>query len=237
MRMLAAGGIALAMVAMLGGCSHMADSSAEDAWLRRAYADGTLDTESIALPAAKGRIARRGDDLILTLANGKTLVLHSDVKGCHDGYEHCDGYRLIADLPSRHFYLVDESYYEGGDTRLIDDRTGRVTTIASIPVFSPDGARFLVRNEDVTGETEGDNLEIWRRDGDGAKREWSANLDAANTGVPQTFGVYHIEVVSWTGDRIALSITSDDSGAKPAKSWHGSLLRDGRGWHLDARRR
>jgi hypothetical protein len=222
-------------------CAGSREAAIEDAWLEQVYDNGggKLDTEAVALPAAQGRAVRKGDDLIFALAGGKTKTLHNDIAGCAHGDAHCDGYRLVADLPARHFYLVNEYFHEGGDYWLIDDRSGRFIRIDNVPQFSPNGRRFLVEDDDVAGYHQND-LEIWRREGDGAVLEWGAALTEADTGVSHQFGPPHSMLLSWQGDRITLHfITMLNGGPDPNRivvmQWNGTLTRGADGWHLSVR--
>src|SRR5471030_302367 len=70
-----------------------------------------------------------GDDLLLTLTDGKTVTLHGDRKGCNDGYEHCQFFTLEASPPASHWFSVFDHSYEGGTFFLIDTRTGHKTEI------------------------------------------------------------------------------------------------------------
>jgi hypothetical protein len=200
-----------------------------------------MGTNGAALIAnSHGRARQDGDDLILTFTNGQSRTFHSDDKGCQDGPEHCDGYVLMADLPQFHWFLIYERFYEGGRITLYDDRGGLPTEIPYFPAFSPDGQRILIQNDDVSSEFDGDNLEIWRREGSRIVREWSANPDETDTGVP--YGLpYHTEVRNWQGDRITLTMSARGAydmktkTSAPDRQWTATLTRRSDGWHLKAR--
>ncbi|HWY60926.1 MAG TPA: hypothetical protein VNW15_03400 [Rhizomicrobium sp.] len=201
-----------------------------------------MGAKEVALIAhSHGRARRVGDDLIIAFSNGQTRTFHNDNKGCEDGPDSCDSFVLAADLPQFHWFLVYEGFYEGGRFTLYDDRGGLPTEIPYWPVFSPDGQRILIQNDDVSSEFPGDNLEIWRRQGAKAVREWSANPDAGDTGVSQGGPPYHSEVQRWRGDRVALIFSVPDAydlktrTSASGRKWTATLTRQADGWHLNAR--
>lgn len=223
----------MASVLALNGCANAPDISAENAVLATAYRNGANGAET--LPSF-GRAVRSNGDLTFKLANGKSLTLQDDNRGCsgddNNPVELCHRFTMLADLPSRHFFLVVEGYYEGADFFLIDDRTGRETQIDAVPIFSPNGEYFLVQDDNEASEHE-NNLEIWRREGDGAVLEWAHSISQAIQETPQGL-LYHTEVISWTGDEIALQFSIGAYAQRPALKWTGSLKRQSDGWHLTA---
>jgi hypothetical protein len=196
--------------------------------------------EAALLANSHGRARRSGDDLILTYANGQSRTFHNDNKGCEYGPDHCDGFVLAADLPQFHWFLVFEELYEGGRLMLYNDQAGLPTELLYFPVFSPDGQRILIQNDDVSDDFPGDNLEIWRRESNRMEREWSANPDESDTGVPREMP-YHSEVQNWQGDRITLTLSSPGTynvqtrTSLPDRKWTATLIRQADGWHLNAR--
>ena len=198
------------------------------------------ENEPNLLAASHGRARRMGDDLILHFANGEDRRFHNDNKGCEDGPGHCEGYLLIGDLPAFHWFVLFQTAYEGGNFLLIDDRDGLPTSIPFWPIFSPDGLRLLIQNDDESDFFEGDALEIWRREGQRMQREWIANPDEGDTGV-HTDGVLHTRLLSWKGDRMVLEFRTDevfDTKTRlrtPARHWTGTITRAADGWHLNAR--
>jgi hypothetical protein len=93
----------------------------------------------------------------------------------------------------------------------------------------------------MSGFFDGDNLEIWRREGTRAVREWVANPDASDTGVSQGGPPYHSKVQSWRGDRITLTLSVPGAydlktrTSAPGRAWPGTLTREPDGWHLKAK--
>ena len=209
-----------------------ADWAAEEAVLKTATA-AVGETQQLqalepkALAASRGRATRTGQTLVLRRKKGPTIALKTRNR-CESGsstHERCRSFVLMADLPSQHCYVVAVTYYEGLDILLIDDRTGRQTKLRGAPSFAPDGAYFLVvDNNEAYGSL---GLELWRRQGDGAEREWTHG----NSEDP----VEHLtEVVAWAGDVIELDMRSTDHGDSPDEHWRGRVRRLDSGWQLEA---
>ena len=230
----------LALTLALSACATPG-APGNDAIVVKADSPNGGANEATLIAASHGRVQRSGDDLILRFANGRVMTFHNDDKGCEDGLDHCDGFVLAADLPQFHWLLVNERLYEGENLFLFDDQTGGRTQIPFWPVFSPDGQRMLFLNDDVSDSFPGDNLEIWRREGTRAVREWADNPSESDTGVPPDFGPYHAEVQNWRGDHISLIFSTHDifntrtrqtiSGRK----WTATLTHGTDGWRLNAR--
>jgi hypothetical protein len=223
---------------VLAACAAPIDGAPEKAFLQPDYSH---PNEAASIANSNGRARRIGDDLVLTFADGHTKSFRNDDKGCEDGPDHCHSYVLAAALPNFHWFLVVQRFYEGGKFDLYDDRAGLLTELPYEPVFSPDGQRILIQNDDVTSEFPGDNLEIWRREGNRMEREWAANPDERDTGISRGPGLYHSEVQSWQGDRIVLIFSVPGAydlktrTSAPGRSWPATLTRKADGWHLSAR--
>jgi hypothetical protein len=188
-----------------------------------------VDAEGQALGLSGGRAKRMGDALSLKLANGKSLKLSSQPKNCElDNVDHCVIYRFVADLPTRHAYLVDEGYYEGGDILLIDDRTGRRTVLPGIPIFGPTSQELISIDNCVAYGGDYD-LQVWKRAGDHFVVEWRHVTEPLTDEVDE-------EVVSWSDpDRIALRFKSTGSTGGPSYQWSGALVRKQGAWRLEAK--
>lgn len=180
-----------------------------------------------------GRAERLGDTLALYPSAAAPVRLSGDPKVCEAGdVGHCALFVLEADQPGSHAWLVERFLYEGSDFLLIDDRSGRQTQLNGKPVFSPDGARFLVAPFSDENEVGPNNLEIWRRQGDGAVLEWSHPAAAVMVEDPQLPAPYTVTVRRWQGARIDLTLTAAFS---PGRQWQGRLTQDAQGWHLSAK--
>lgn len=230
---------AMAAIWLLLASPVLADRTSEDAALaaaRREYLNRP-GMEADALAAAHGRAVRKGDGLSLNLANRPTVTLADNGAACaDDNAVDCVRFTLVADLPSRHAYLVAKSYYEGcADLLLIDDRSGRQSTLADVPVFSPDGERLLIQNEcEADGSASDNHLEIWRRQRDGWILEWAYTDQQAYAADKSLQNVFLSNVVSWQNDRITMTFIDRAYGEVPERRWLGALSRIHGRWVLKA---
>ena len=180
-----------------------------------------------------GRAIPDGAGLSLVLTSGRHLRMINNTRGCprddqglDDG--HCYRYALVGDLPDQHAFIVSEAYYEGESLFLVDDRTGRQTGIDGIPVFSPDGSRFFIDDDDEANDHD-NNIEIWRRDGDGAVMEWAHPVKQVHVEAPALKDIYHVSVSDWSKpETIGLAFSSG------RQDWDGHLKLGVKGWALDA---
>ena len=229
--------LCIPVLLVLAACAAPIDHTPERTFFQPDYFH---PHEAASIANSDGRARRTGDDLVLTFADGHTKSFHNDDKGCQDGPNHCHSYVLAAALPDFHWLLVVERFYEGGKFDLYDDRNGLLTELPYEPVFSPDGQRILIQNDDVTSEFPGDNLEIWRREGFRMVREWAANPDEHDTGIASGLGPYHSQVQDWKGERITLIFSVPGAydlktrTNAPGRSWPVTLRREPDGWHLNA---
>jgi hypothetical protein len=178
-----------------------------------------------------GRAERHGDDLVLRPARGDGLVFTDHKQACEsDDVSNCIGFALMGHFRKSNAWVLQKFYYEGGSFVLIDDRSGRQISLTGMPVFSPDGKEFLVAPYDEENDPGPNNLEIWRRDGDGAVLEWVHTFEQALAEDPSLKMVYLTEVTGWAGNRLALRLSEPET----ERVWNGSLIRDATGWHLSA---
>ena len=113
---------------------------------------------------------------------------------------------------------------------MIDSQSGRSTTLHGMPMFSPDGRQFLVAPYDEESDVGPNNLEIWRREGDGAVLEWAHTFAQTHAEDPKLDQPYMTRVSGWSYNRIDLALQEPGSGRR----WRGSITRDETGWHLSA---
>lgn len=225
----------LSLLMLFAATPLQADSTSEDAWLRKVQdapetmSHGYGALEATAISMSHGRTERRGDTLILHLANGKSAKLKDD-ESCPEGrtsFEaNCFTFRLVADLPSRHFVFVEQTFYEGSALLLFDDRTGNRTKIHGYPTFAPSGGRFIAIDTDL-GYGDG-SIEIWIRNGDGAQVEWKFS-DSREPASPLA------RVIRWSGNRIDLDLWVPTSDGSPDPHWPGVLIHDTSGWRLETK--
>jgi len=153
------------------------------------------------------------------------------LKACDDGVvETCIGFALIDKSDRAGAFVVQQFYYEGSDFLLIDSQSGRSTKLHGMPEFSPDGSRFLVAPFDEESDVGVNNLEIWRREGDGAVLEWAHTFAQTHAEDPSLKAPYKARVSGWSYNRINLAL--QEAGSE--RRWRGSITRDETGWHLSA---
>ena len=179
------------------------------------------------------RAERSGNTLTLFPSAAAPIGLSGDPKICEAGdVPHCALYVLEADHPKSHTWVVEQFFYEGSTFLLIDDRSGRRTQLNGMPTFSPDGTRFLVAPFSDENDVGPNNLEIWRREGDGAVLEWAHPASAVLAEDPQLPSPYMVTVRRWQGDRIDLILSTESLAGH---QWDGTLTHDINGWHLSAK--
>jgi hypothetical protein len=197
--------------------------------------DACLARKAEARLLKSGLAERHGNRLVLTTHAGKRTFTDDRQACIEDRLDTCAIYALTARPPGS--LAVEKFVSEGGDSYLIDARSGRQTQLDGVPVFSPDGRRFVVAQ--FENETQ-NNLEVWRRDGDSAKLEWfhsfeqsfpedpALNRYSANPALalPPVF-----RVVAWQGEGVSLTAGTDDQ----RYHWPARLSHDARGWHLSAK--
>ncbi len=180
---------------------------------------------------AVGRAERHGDDLVLIPAHGERQVFTDNKQACDaDDVDHCTGFALMGGFAKSNAWAVQQFYYEGSGFLLVDDRSGRQTRLNGMPFFSPEGDRFLVAPYDEENDPGPNNLEIWRRDGDGAVLEWAHPFKAVHQEDPSLKELYEARVMRWDRNRITLALSEPGT----QRHWGGTLMRDRGGWHLSA---
>lgn len=176
-----------------------------------------------------GSAERRSDTLLLAPSRGKKLEFIDKAQACRNGdADHCIQFVLLANEPRARAFVVGEFYYEGGGFLLIDNQTGRQTRLQGMPIFSQDGEEFFVAPYDLEHDAGPNNLEIWRRDSDGAALEWAHTFEQAHAEQPDLLAPYYVEDVRWEADRIALVLSEEGGG----RNWKANLTRDAGGWHF-----
>jgi hypothetical protein len=188
-----------------------------------------LDTiERRGLAFSSGFAKRDGANLDLTFLDGSQRT-YEDQDRCEESasVEKCHHFYLLVYLPTRNAFLVYETFYEDGQYLLVDNRNGRETELWGLPRFGPDGERFFVATEEYgTDRTE---LQMWRRQADGAVLEWRHNPDEEP--IPS-----YAEVVRWQKPReLLLWLWEDEkySLGLPARNWSAMLRHDGSAWRLE----
>ena len=141
------------------------------------------DQEAKVIAAAGASAKRDGDRLILRLAD-KTRAF-ANAPSCRDENApprtRCIGYELISHESSQRMFVLNVYYYEGSDTLLVDDRTGRRTQFEGPTSLSPKG-RYAIEILANDYEAGSPDLQIWRRGRLKFVREWGGDpgFDAPN---------------------------------------------------------
>lgn len=220
--------LALVFALTLMSPAH-ADPESENAWLMRLSNASEAETfgsfEAEALRHAGRRAERRGDTLSLSTGVGQPLILtdaHSCEKLESGSQNRCYKYRFIADLPSRQFYLIEKTYFEGSDLVLISSHDATQTKIDGLPFFNATGDYFLTFVNDLAyGET--GRLQIWRVEKGHPLSEW-----ISSAGDNQLTHWTRFE--SWQDNKITLSFQSVEH---PEQHWPAILMHTKDGWQLD----
>jgi hypothetical protein len=241
MKRIVLSGLLLAVLALFAG-SFVSSTQTEDAQLAAAAEsvgmEKPIPPDALETAIRSGRAMANAQGVTLLLPGGKPLTFQDRKTGCPDAERqlddaNCQHFVLAADLPGRHFFLIRRQDYEGGTWFLVDDRSGQRTEIDAAPVFSPDGRRFFVQNDNEATDHD-NNLEIWQRQGYGAAIEWAHPWGQVYVEAPMLKEIYHAQVTSWNGDQIALAFSTHEWSDMPALHWTGRLTRQSDGWNLNA---
>jgi hypothetical protein len=227
---------------LLSACAAGVELSSEDAELNALRGieyetQRLVAAEPQALIASQGRARREGSTLILTQPSGTSLRLTNGSGDCTFTAVDCLHYIFGASLPRRHAFLVAGKRYEGGDWFLIDDRTGRRTTLGAVPTFDESGKLLLVQTVDSAyGGFYG--LQIWKRTADSATLEWqhslSWNAPEFHGREPPLCPALTIALdAKWSGlDRIDFRLKSLPFDDCPEAYWPASVRHDRDHWTL-----
>jgi hypothetical protein len=122
-----------------------------------------------------GRVQRQGERLVLHPAQGPAITLQPVPSP--DGPEgHDNAYYYWGTLPLAHQWVVDVATDEGPAVLLIDQRTGRRTSLLGAPSTSPDGRHLLAVCEDVTSGSTPTNISLYRCGSSAPQLLWSRDL-------------------------------------------------------------
>ena len=188
------------------------------------WSDSLRAFETEGIRAADGKVTRNGTELRIQLLNGQSAVFQDDTaEGGNFAVYRYAGYQK-----SIHSHVVHRVPYEGeGLYMVVDDSTGDSTTVAGMPVPSPDGSRFALTS--ASGEADYDQslIEVWRFNGRSPANEFS--YDASNDSWDPFAAVWRD---SATIDFVKRSrLQSDGYARTPAR-----LIRKGTEWILLDRR-
>jgi hypothetical protein len=184
------------------------------------WSDSIRAAEQSGIRDADGKVVRNGSELRIQLLNGKTATFQDDTT---EGGSFA-AYRYAGYLRTIHSHVVHRVPYEGsGLYIMVDDSTGDSTTLAGMPVPSPDGTRFVLTS--ASGEADYDQslIEVWRFNGRSPENEFS--YDAGNESWDPFDAVWRDSVtIDFTkGSRLQ----SENYAKTPAR-----LIRKGTEWEI-----
>jgi hypothetical protein len=139
------------------------------------WSDTIRAAEVAGIRAADGKVVRKDGELRIQLLNGQSAIFQDDT-ALGETYT---VYRYAGYLKSIHSHVVHRLPYEGSGLYIVlDDSTGDSTTVAGMPVPSPDGTRFALTS--ASGEADYDQslIEVWRFNRRSPENEFS--YDAGN---------------------------------------------------------
>jgi hypothetical protein len=125
------------------------------------------------------------------------------------------------------FGVIEVLFYEGATFILVDERTGGITEIDSVPVVSPDGTRFVTTSMDLEAGYRPNRIAIYRFEGDAVIEEWEAEPMEWGPSDARWLGP---DLVAFTHNRLD---GSAPSGYVPSPAM---VVRGAAGWQLQAGR-
>lgn len=184
------------------------------------WSDSIRAAEVAGIRAADGKVVRDGSELRIHLLNGKTAIFEDDTT-LGEAFK---VYRYAGYLKTIHRHVVHRLPYEGSGLYIVlDDSTGDSTTVAGMPVPSPDGTRFALTS--ASGEADYDQslIEVWRFNGRSLENEFS--YDSCNDSWDPFDAVWRDSV---TIDFTKRSRLQSENYAKTP----GRLIRKGTEWTI-----
>lgn len=106
-----------------------------------------------------GHVKRLGDSLIITLENGRHIVLVSNAHPKHD--DSYTEYTYTGYLPDIKQYGIFGTYYESTDFLLVDQTTGVTTHTWGAPIISPDKKYFLCPSYDLEASFTANGFQLY----------------------------------------------------------------------------
>ena len=207
-----------------------ADGAREDEQLNAAVAvendSGDFQAlEKLVLRTSHARAFREDGRLTLFFGDDQQLTIQDhDCSSSRMLAESCVSHYLLADLPSRHAFVVlaKHQYIGRREIWLIDDRSGRQATLPAVPQFGLGGSEFITFDNDVAYGKPG--IAIWQwRDGT-AQAIWRHDI--------KLDPLYHATaLVRWAKpDAISL-----DLWCSSGPHWSARALRGPDGWRLESK--
>ena len=205
-----------------------ADAAREDAQLNAAVAienDPGGDfraLEKLVLQTTHARAYREDGRLTLFFGDDQQLTIQDhDCSSSRMLAESCVSHYLLADLPSRHaFVVLEKNQLAGGGIWLIDDREGQPTRLPAVPQFGPDDSEFITLDNRFSNDNP--DMTIWQwRDG-AAQAVWHHGLDLDP--------IYHTTALVRWADPDAIYL---DLWCASGPHWPAVIRRGPDGWRLE----
>jgi hypothetical protein len=134
-------------------------------------------------------------------------------------------YYLLADLPSRHAFVVLETHpYSGGRPYvwLIDDREGRQTRLPAVPQFGPESREFITLDNRFSNDTP--DITVWQWREGTAQAVWHHGFELDP--------IYHTTALIRWADPDAIYL---DLWCASGPHWPAVVRRGLEGWRLETK--
>ncbi|HVD97300.1 MAG TPA: hypothetical protein VNB90_03780 [Cytophagaceae bacterium] len=141
--------------------------------------------EKYYISKASDKVKRNGKDLVLSLADGRTLTLTNNEEQEGDNYE----VYQFQKLDENGYYTVAVFYYESFGYFLINAESGKSTFTIGTPVFSPDKKQYVAGNYDMVAAFTFNGLELL-----------AATPDSAVSMLKIDFSTWGPDEVKWKDD-------------------------------------
>jgi len=98
------------------------------------------------------------NEITLTLLTGKKVIFENSRDTVSDDYLQID---YLEYLPKVGFFVFRNNIYEGGSYSLVNDKSGKETTIWGFPKVSPDAKHIITTNQDLEAAYEFNGIQIF----------------------------------------------------------------------------
>ena len=205
-----------------------ADGAREDAQLNAAVAVendwGDFQAlEELVLRTTHARAFREHGLLTLLFGDGRELTFQDQEcpRFAQNLVRVCVRYYLLADLPSRHaFVVLEKNQLAGGGIWLIDDREGQPTRLPAVPQFGPDGREFITLDNRFGNDTP--DITIWQWHDGTAQAVWHHGFELDP--------IYHLTALVRWEDPDAIYL---DLWCASGPHWPAIVRRGPDGWRLE----
>ncbi|GAA4026592.1 hypothetical protein GCM10022409_08190 [Hymenobacter glaciei] len=117
-------------------------------------------------------VSQQGTGLWLKPSNGRAVVLATDTSDSESNVD----YHYWGTLPAVRQWVVSVTLYEGSEVELVDQRTGRRTSLWGQPIPSPDGRYILAYSIDMEAQYDPNGLQLYKVEATGLRLLWERTL-------------------------------------------------------------